>query len=73
MKFKSVLYIDPKEQPENISVLLKEVHIPPIVQGYADRQKKPSERPMKVMHRLDVIKKELKGYFLNETDPNFDT
>lgn len=42
MKFKlqSVLYIDPKEQPENISVLLKEVHIPPIVQGYADRQEK---------------------------------
>lgn len=40
MKFKSVLYIDPKEQPENISVSLKEVHIPPIVQGYADRQKK---------------------------------
>lgn len=42
MKFKlqSVLYIDPKEQPENISVLLKGVHIPPIVQGYADRQEK---------------------------------
>lgn len=35
--------------------------------------KKNSERPVKVMHRLDVIKKELKGYFLNETDPNFDT
>lgn len=45
MKFKlqSVLYIDPKEQPENISVLLKEVHIPPIVQGYADRQEKLSD------------------------------
>lgn len=43
MKFKlqSVLYIDPKEQPENLLVLLKEVHIPLTVQGYADRLKQP--------------------------------